>query len=258
MVTKTVTRRALVRVARSVLGIAIILAPKGTVAQGTVDSGPVAPVSSPLFKYQADGDSKVYGLAEEGTSMLASGDSRRKGLIGAAVGAGIGFGLAWGMCTSAEACSGLAVGSGAILGGLIGAGIASLGDDADEPEVRSAGDSGSWQVSCTNDPRNHRDHVFKMLTDPTYENWRTRVGLTNVNANELAVVTDDSTCRAIWARWTRAPKTGFFTTFFRVGDFYIVTEYPNSDPALGPVALGRGLTTVLDEQLRLVPPVWAE
>ncbi len=245
-----------------VLGATVMLSPVGAIAQERGDSRLTASLSSPPLELQSAGCPNSCGPKDTSLLMGNSDDSRRSDLIGAVVGAGIGFALTWGACASAEVCTDGLVVVGALVGGLVGAGIGSRignGDsDEPEPEERSAAVVASWQVSCTDDPRNHRDHVFKMLTDPAYENWRTRVGLTDVNANELAVVTDDSTCQAIWAGWTRAPKTGFFTTFFRVEDFYIVTEYPNSDPALGPVALGRGLTTVLDEQLRLVPPVWAE
>jgi hypothetical protein len=50
----------------------------------------------------------------------------------------------------------------------------------------------------------------------------------------------------------RPPDPGAFVTFFRVENFYIVTEYP------GPTVLGRGLTIVVNDEFQGQGPVLAE
>ena len=112
-----------------------------------------------------------------------------------------------------------------------------------------------FQVACTPDVSDARGHLANLLTnsEPDYVLWRSRVGLSNVDPNELVLVDDDTICTTLWnAAFNRPPFRGTFVTFFQFGAFYFVTEYP------GPSVTGRGLTVVVDEQFEGQGPVLAE
>lgn len=89
--------------------------------------------------------------------------------------------------------------------------------------------------------------------------WRAEVGLSGVDPNGLALLNDDATCDRLWRILaTRPPLPGYHVTFFRLGDLFIVTEYPNHDPTLGPRAMGLVFTSVVDAQFNQVEPLLVE
>ncbi|HUP01123.1 MAG TPA: fibronectin type III domain-containing protein, partial [Gemmatimonadota bacterium] len=115
-------------------------------------------------------------------------------------------------------------------------------------------------VSCSLDVADARGVLTEVLTTsiPSVVEWREGVGLLNADPNGLVLITEDAVCATLWAAVrTRPPYDGYFTTFFQVGTLSIVTEYPNSDPNIGPTSLGRRLTTVVNEQFDVVNPTLA-
>ena len=128
------------------------------------------------------------------------------------------------------------------------------GDSASSNESCATTDT-FYQVACTGDVSDARGHLVNILTspDPDYTQWRTRVGLSNVDPNGLVVINSDTICTTLWnVAFTRPPFPGSLVTFFHLDDFYIVTEYP------GPTVTGRGLTIVVNTEFEGQGPVLAE
>lgn len=127
------------------------------------------------------------------------------------------------------------------------------GDSASSNESCATTDT-FYQVECTSDVLDARTHVIELLTssDPTEVNWRTKAGLSNVDPSGLVLVEDDTICTALWnVVRVRPPYSGYFVAFFQLEDLYIVTEYPNANPSLGPVSLGRALTSVVSAEFEV-------
>lgn len=117
------------------------------------------------------------------------------------------------------------------------------------------------KVSCQPDIGDARSHLVELLTnsEPDDMEWRTRVGLSNVDPAGLVLVEDDSICTTLWnVVWARPPHVGGFVAFFQLGDVFIVTEYPNADSDLGPVSLGRAFTAVVNQEFEVQGHILAE
>jgi titin len=112
-------------------------------------------------------------------------------------------------------------------------------------------------VNCTTDPRDNRSVLVEILTssDPFLVSWRIEVGLLNTDPEQLVLVTDDAICQTLWSEASRSdPDESSLLAFFKLDDRYIVTNYINTDPSYGPIAIGYGITSVVDEQFNIINP----
>lgn len=119
----------------------------------------------------------------------------------------------------------------------------------------------SYQVACTPDVLDARSHLVELLTSSEADDqeWKARVGLSDVDPAGLVLIEDDTICTTLWnVVWDRPPHVGAFAAFFQLGDVYLVTEYPNADPDLGPVSLARAFTAVVNEGFEGQGPILAE
>ncbi len=110
-------------------------------------------------------------------------------------------------------------------------------------------------VECTTDPQDNRSVLVEILTSPDHLDWRTAVGLSNPDPNQLVLVTDNAVCQALWsAVYSVNPDASSLIAFFKLGSLYIVTNYINTDPSFGPIATGLGITSVVDEEFNVINP----
>ena len=110
-------------------------------------------------------------------------------------------------------------------------------------------------MTCTNDPKDHRSQLVEILEspDPFWVDWRDYVGLVDADPSRLVLVDDDAICNALWSEASRGDAEAYeLIAFFRLGDRYIVTDYVNADPSFGPTGVGEGITTVLDDRMRVI------
>ncbi len=104
-------------------------------------------------------------------------------------------------------------------------------------------------VNCTTDPTDNRRWLVGVLRNSRFADWTAEVGLADADIDNLVLVADDAICRSLWSKSSRMDPTGdYVVAFFRLGDRYVVTDYP------GPsyMGTGPGFTTVLDEEFNLV------
>ena len=113
-----------------------------------------------------------------------------------------------------------------------------------------------FPVNCTSDPKDNRSELIEILTSPDHLDWRGAVGLSNVDPEQLLLVTDDAVCQALWSEVSSGnPDDSSLIAFFRLGNRYIVTNYINTDPSFGPIAIGFDITSVVDEEFNQIGPV---
>ena len=106
---------------------------------------------------------------------------------------------------------------------------------------------------CTADPMDIRGKFVGILKDPLFADWATVVGLADADTDDLILIEDDAICGRIWTSSQMDTDSSFIVAFFKLGDLYIVTEYP--DPSY--VSTGHAFTRVLDERFKLTGPVLA-
>ncbi|MGH7558183.1 MAG: LamG-like jellyroll fold domain-containing protein [Gemmatimonadota bacterium] len=112
-------------------------------------------------------------------------------------------------------------------------------------------------VACTTDPHDTRSSLEAVLlsSEPRFVEWRAEVGLAGADPNALVLVDDDAFCSELWSAFMVVPPSEFSTyAFFKLGDLYIVTNYPHAPDESEYSVIGYKFLNVLTEQFEIVNP----